>query len=301
MSSCSACTRNTIVEDFNKGISFCSNCGKVTDFKSYTTRSEGFTNEGSSKENTERSGSPTNLIYNKNFLQNDFETRNLPLNLSQKVFFNKLRYWHRRISNTPLDNAEKSQNKTYTILTQVSSTMSFTRDFQKKILSVQETVSKNVDFSQVNLRNLLCAITFYLIRQDDLSYSFSQVVSGFNVTRKNVAKLYRELAKYLDGLKKNEVSKTVPQLIEEYCLLFPFLSQQDKTMVVNEGQEFYAAGQSLFSIKIPSKISRAILAQILNKKKLSSIKQSCKILGIPETTVIGTGSIKEIFKEYNLL
>ena len=297
MKRCSSCS-DILVENFNKGICYCQSCGMVSDLKTYTTQSEGFSNEGSSKENTERSGSPTNLIYNKNFLQDDFETRNLPLDLSEKIFFNKLRYWHRRISNTPVDNAEKVSNKTYTILSNVAGTMSLTRDFQKRVLEMQEKLSLEEEFKDCNLRNLLCSICFHLIRTEGINYSFSEVVSSFNVSRKNVAKTYREVTKHMQKKKDTSTIETVPGLIEDYAQLFVSLSPEVRSEVVSEAEELYEAGESLFSIKIPSKIAKAILCQVLHKKKLFNLKDSCKILSIPETTVLGTGPIKEIFKDY---
>lgn len=287
-------------EDYLQGICYCSLCGIVSDFRSYTTLSEGFANEGSSKQNTERSGSPTNLIYNKNFFQDDFDIKNLPIDLNLKVHYNRLKQWHRRITNIPVTDDEKVSNKTYTILSNLSNTLSLSRDFQKKVLALQEKMVKIPAFEEYNVKNLLCSIIFYLFKEEKITHSFSTLVSSLNLTRKNAARSYREVYKYLEE-EKNKIEKpvTVLQMIEQDLVLFKGLSANETEKVLLEAESLYDQGYLLFSLKIPSKIARAILAQVLDKNNLFSLKEACKILEIPETLALGSGIIKELFMEYN--
>ena len=127
-----------IVEDYLEGLSYCSICGLVKEYKSYTTKSEGFSNIESTKESTERSGSPTNLIFNKNFLHDDFEIKNLSLSLKEKISYGKLKQWHRRITNSPTTEVEKISNKTYTLLSGIAFSIGLSRDLQKEVLELQE-------------------------------------------------------------------------------------------------------------------------------------------------------------------
>jgi transcription initiation factor TFIIIB Brf1 subunit/transcription initiation factor TFIIB len=278
-----------IYEDFLKGLFYCSKCSLVIDFKTYTTEAEGYNNEGSNRESTERTGNITNLIFNKDYLVNDIDVKNMNVSLQKRFDFDKLKFWHKRITNIEVNEKDKEKNKIILILNQVSSGLKLSRDFQKNVVKVHDQIKGKID--KMNLKILICSIVYYLSKKENSSLSFNEIVSNFNVTRKNVSKSYRVIATKLEILSEDSISS---HLKKDLSLLINSAEKRQK--LLEECEEVYQKGLSIFNFKVPAKMSKMIVSHLLVYKELKTIKECSKAFKIGESTLFGSNS--ELIKNF---
>ena len=277
------CKKNNLVTDLSTGEVACSNCGAVSDEKSFDSGPE---NSLQINENylTSRVGQKISLKMADMGLSTLIESKNKDatgktLSTENRRMFYRLRMWDR---NSRYKNSSQSYQKAFILLDAIRTKLGLPESVVEHTAYLFRKISGKKLLSGRSTIGIICATTYIACRLTNTPRSLQDVALAGNIKRKTLQSVYRFLVRELD---------IYPETYNPH----EFVSRISKAIHVSEKTERIAFSivslcekKGISASKNPLSIAAAAvrLAVVKNNEKVSQRK-------ISEASGISTVTIRE--------